>query len=298
MSRRSVWNAWFGGKPRERFSLEELEYLCGVLEKNPVVAPGNRESVVETLRSIAELMIWGDQHEPKFFEYFLEHNVLAHFHKILLYRDSRRGEVAKQVLQTLSIMIQNLRDETSVYYLFSNNHINDIVQLRFDFEDEEVLGYYISFLKTISLKLNRKTVQFFFQKDETTSRFPLYTEATRLMNHKEGMVRAAVRTLTLNVFNVPDPLIQEFVVSKPSSSYFRELALYATEQCQVRRVTRLESSPRVPSACLDGSWRAVSRRGVLGLHALAVLLPSALSHVIGASTPSDWALAVLEFHSA
>jgi len=60
-----------------------------------------------------------------------------------------------QVLQTLSIIIQNVRSETAVFFLFSNNHVNNIVDLDFDFDDEEVLGYYISFLKTISLKLNR-----------------------------------------------------------------------------------------------------------------------------------------------
>jgi hypothetical protein len=59
-----------------------------------------------------------------------------------------------QVLQTLSIIIQNVRSETGIFFLFSNNHINNIVDLDFDFSDEEVLGYYISFLKTISLKVN------------------------------------------------------------------------------------------------------------------------------------------------
>lgn len=44
-----------------------------------------------------------------------------------------------QVLQTLSILIQNLRNQQTVYYLFSNNHINEIVSMRFDFEDDEVL---------------------------------------------------------------------------------------------------------------------------------------------------------------
>lgn len=44
-----------------------------------------------------------------------------------------------QVLQTLSILIQNLRNQQTVYYLFSNNHINEIVSMRFDFDDDEVL---------------------------------------------------------------------------------------------------------------------------------------------------------------
>lgn len=66
-------------------------------------------------------------------------------------------------MQTLSMLIHNIRSEVAVFYLFSNNHINDIVALRFDFEDDELLGYYINLLKTIALKLNKSTVQFFFQ---------------------------------------------------------------------------------------------------------------------------------------
>jgi len=72
------------------------------------------------------------------------------------------------VLQTLSIIIQNVRSETGIFFLFSNNHINNIVSSNFDFEDEEVLGYYISFLKAISLKLNPLTVRFFLLKATST----------------------------------------------------------------------------------------------------------------------------------
>ena len=48
------------------------------------------------------------------------------------------------------------------------------------------------------------------------------------------MVRAAVRTLTLNVYSIRDPAVQAFVVSKPASNYFNELAIFVAEQCQVR----------------------------------------------------------------
>lgn len=87
-----------------------------------------------------------------------------------------------------------MKKETSVFYLFSNNHINNIIQLDFDFSDEEVLAFYISFLKSISLKLNPKTIHFFYQKsdDGQGAGFPLYTEAIRFVGNKEAMVRAAV----------------------------------------------------------------------------------------------------------
>ena len=92
--------------------------------------------------------------------------------------------MAKQVLQTLSILIQNIRSTTAIFYLFSNNVVNEIVAMRFDFEDDEVLGYFINLLKTISLKFNASTVQFFFQDDGERSSFPLYTEAVKFINHR------------------------------------------------------------------------------------------------------------------
>lgn len=126
----------------------------------------------------------GDQHDPRYFDYFAENNLIHHFAKFLEQKGNRRGDVAKQVLQTLSILIQNIRSTTAIFYLFSNNVVNEIVAMRFDFEDDEVLGYFINLLKTISLKFNASTVQFFFQDDGERSSFPLYTEAVKFINHR------------------------------------------------------------------------------------------------------------------
>lgn len=49
-------------------------------------------------------------------------------------------------------------------YLLSNNHVNSIIVHKFDFSDEEVMAYYISFLKTLSLKLNAHTIHFFYNE--------------------------------------------------------------------------------------------------------------------------------------
>lgn len=198
--------------------------------------------------------------------------------------------VPLQVLQTLYMLIQNVRIQTAIYYILSNNHVNDIVTLSFDFEDDEVLGYYINLLKSISLRLTPKSVQFFyqvtifrttsclkcwlpglffyrksilssstlfwpaqgncgivnprmqqhiqiaycFQEEGEQSSFPLYTEAIKFINHRDAMVRAAVRTLTLNVYGIDDEAVQGFLISQPASNYFNELAIVIAEQCQVR----------------------------------------------------------------
>lgn len=55
---RGFWNTLFGVSERNRFSVEELEHLHLVLLRNSVVSDANRDIVVETLRSISELVIW------------------------------------------------------------------------------------------------------------------------------------------------------------------------------------------------------------------------------------------------
>jgi hypothetical protein len=56
---RGFWSALFGSAPtHERFSVQEMQHLHSVLLRNPVISDSNRDTVVEALRSIAELVIW------------------------------------------------------------------------------------------------------------------------------------------------------------------------------------------------------------------------------------------------
>ena len=86
-----------GQAVRERFSLEELRHLDQVLGQNTSVTDSNRQLLIETLRSLAETMIWGDQHEPSFFEYFAEHNIVQHFVRLVQNSSSTQGEFVVQV---------------------------------------------------------------------------------------------------------------------------------------------------------------------------------------------------------
>uniref|UniRef100_A0A1B6EUJ7 Uncharacterized protein n=1 Tax=Cuerna arida TaxID=1464854 RepID=A0A1B6EUJ7_9HEMI len=217
--------SWFGGglwKPRNPHSLEHLKYLYNVLAKNQTVSENNRGLLVETLRAIAEILIWGDQNDSSVFDFFLEKNMLSFFLKIL--KQKCGSYVCVQLLQTLNILFENIRNETSLYYLLSNNHVNSIIVHKFDFSDEEVMAYYISFLKTLSLKLNAHTVHFFY--NEHTNDFPLYTEAIKFFNHSESMVRIAVRTLTLNVYRVEDRSMLKFIRDKTAAPYFSNLVWF------------------------------------------------------------------------
>ncbi|XP_029432708.1 protein CLEC16A isoform X12 [Rhinatrema bivittatum] len=222
--------SWGGGgsgpgrSSRSIHSLDHLKYMYHVLTKNTTVTDHNRNLLVETIRSITEILIWGDQNDSSVFDFFLEKNMFVFFLNILRQKSGRY--VCVQLLQTLNILFENISHETSLYYLLSNNHVNSIIVHKFDFSDEEIMAYYISFLKTLSLKLNSHTVHFFY--NEHTNDFALYTEAIKFFNHPESMVRIAVRTITLNVYKVSldnQPMLH-YIRDKTAVPYFSNLVWF------------------------------------------------------------------------
>ncbi|XP_076949842.1 protein TRANSPARENT TESTA 9-like [Bidens hawaiensis] len=222
---------WFSfWRARDRFTLDELRNITDQLMKIQVVNDVNKAFVIEALRSIAELITYGDQHDLNFFEFFMEKQVMGEFVRIL--KISKNVIVSVQLLQTMSIMIQNLKSDHSIYYLFSNEHINFLITYPFDFRNEELLSYYISFLRAISGKLNKNTISLLVktEKEEIVA-FPLYVEAIRFAFHEEGMIRTAVRALTLNIYHVGDIYVNKYIATTPHGDYFLNLVKFFREHC-------------------------------------------------------------------
>ncbi len=91
------------------------------LEGIQSVTAKNAKAVVEMIRGVSEIIVYGDQKKGQYFEYgsaqnticsiFCENNVLSHFDKFLC---SDLDEVHIQILQTLSILIQNVGTSTQL----------------------------------------------------------------------------------------------------------------------------------------------------------------------------------------
>ncbi|KAK7388154.1 hypothetical protein VNO78_22961 [Psophocarpus tetragonolobus] len=161
--------------------------------------------------------------------FFMEKQVMGEFVRVL--KLSRTVSVPLQLLQTVSIMVQNLKSEHAIYYMFSNEHINYLITYPFDFRNEELLSYYISFLRAISGKLDKNTVSLLVKThgDEVIS-FPLYVEAICFAFHEEGMIRTAVRAVTLNVYHVGDDSVNRYIARTPHKDYFSNLVSFFRKQ--------------------------------------------------------------------
>jgi len=209
------------------YSFQRLQQLYDRLSQfreSDLERAGGGDAVVETVRQITEALIWGEQNDTNFFDFFCEKSILADFIRVLGLSKTPK-KVRVQLLQTLSMLVQNIRRQTSLYYLLSNNYVNKLIAMPLDFSDEEIIAYYITLLKSLAMRLDSETVKFFFIQHPEPS-FPLYIEAAKFFSHRDQMVRATVRTITLQVYRVSFPPMRRFVLRHAAESYFSRLAYH------------------------------------------------------------------------
>ncbi|KAK0584010.1 hypothetical protein LWI29_006418 [Acer saccharum] len=221
---RSIWRSI------DRFSLQHFKYMINELRQIKVVDKHNRELVIDLLQSIVEIVTYGDRQDPLIFECFMECQVLAEFVRVL--KISRKAKIEAPLLQYLSIMIQNMESEQAIYYCLSNDYINSIIAHTYEFDGGDLAPYYMSFLRAVSNKINRDTLCLLVKVNgDVVTSFPLYSEALKFAQHGEKMIQTAVRALTLNIYNVSDGMVYQFVTTPPVSKYFSDLVHTLREKC-------------------------------------------------------------------
>jgi len=227
-----------------RARIAEAAAMENTMKGSVTENPQRKGTLIESVRDLSEVLVYGDQHGESFFEVFLEQQMLQLLLGLLNMRDR---DITVQLVQTLSILVENLKDTSFLYYILSNNYINNLICSGLDdapesalstapvvshsdsIRESDLLAYYVSFLKTLSLRLDPHSVNFFFNEREGT--FPLFCEAVKLFNHRDTMVRVSVRVLTLNVFKVDSPSLRKWLIERGTPSYFFELCSLFRRLC-------------------------------------------------------------------
>jgi hypothetical protein len=117
--------------------------------------------------------------------------------------------VATQAMQSVSILIQNVSRATSLYFLLSNNHINDLISLPLELyniaenakrdeasqgvpqgprkfasqEMQELTTHFVTFLKSLALRMNVETLQFFLTYPGERGRERFESEKAKVASH-------------------------------------------------------------------------------------------------------------------
>ena len=152
------------------------------------------------------------------------------FMKLLLkYSSFDFYEINLEIIKTFSFLLINIKSNTYLYYFFSKNLLNKIINKDYSKYDEEFLSYYVNFLKSLSLRLDEVSVNLFYI--EKTNSFPIIENVLKLYNHRDSMVRNVVRNIVLNILKINCPNIQDHFAELPSISYLANIACHLRDIC-------------------------------------------------------------------
>ena len=150
-------------------------------------------------------------------------------HLLLTYSNFNLYEINLEIIKTFSFLMTNIKSTTYLYYFFSKNLLNRIINKDYSKYDEEFLSYYINFLKSLSLRLDDKTIHLFY--DDKTNSFPIIENVIKLYNHRDSMIRNVVRNIVLNILKIKGANLQEHFIELPSISYLANLACHLRDMC-------------------------------------------------------------------
>ena len=167
------------------------------------------------IESVTEFLIHGDKKDPEIFELFSSLNFI---HDLILIMKQKNKDINIQIIKFFSVLMTNLSEKHILYFIFNCDFINQHV-----FEDNEpiegdYLYYYISFIKSLILKINVKTISVFYHSQSYT--FPLLGNCLKFYNHPDSMISNTIRNVLLFIMKINYPQSIEYICNLPMLTYF------------------------------------------------------------------------------
>ena len=188
------------------------------------------EEICELIDLIGKFLVFGeiqkDNKSVTVFDAFAELDFISEFTRLSSYDNNK---INLELIKTFSFLMINMKDKTSIYYLFSGNFLNKIINKAHNNVDEEYLSHYINFLKSLTLRLDETTIQLFYI--ENLHSFPLIENALEFYNHEDSMIRSVVRSILLNVLKIKNLAIESYFCKLPSVSYFSDIVCHLRDIC-------------------------------------------------------------------
>lgn len=206
--------------------------------------------VVEIINDIGEVVVNAEGTEADIrgdsvFEYFCEKSILSLLVDIA--KEKKQSEsklsdsschgvvwsplVKAQCFQTTSLLLSNVQNSSAIYYLLSNNYINELITCMLPFRQwtdsalSKMMPEYVDLLKDITVQLTEDPHLFPFltvEDPETSSaNFPLFSAAldlaTSAFAQSDSAVYETCLTVVVNLMKTDAAPIQNWIITACSA---------------------------------------------------------------------------------
>jgi len=151
------------GEDKKKIYFDKLIDHYNAIETN-LKDNTNVDDTIEHFVNIIQIFIWGEKNEQVFFDFFIEQQILNLFVKLadMNRKAANDKENAIKLIKFYSFFLLNLKNTEIVNYVYSHANFNNFLNYEFDFDDDEVVFYYVNFVKSLSQQFDNFPFQIFY----------------------------------------------------------------------------------------------------------------------------------------
>ena len=140
-----------------------------------------------------------------------------------------KKDISFCILEEIYFLFSNLKSEEILKYFYSSkfrinkeglkmNIFDILIFIGFQENSEEFLNTQVNFMKSLILKINDKTISYFYDKD--INHFPILNKSLALYDYSEDMIRGAVRNILLLITKIKEKSLICYLTSFPVALYY------------------------------------------------------------------------------
>ena len=170
------------------------------------------------MEDIIEFLLSKENEDENFLE-FCENNMIE---KIITISQFQEKSINLIIIKSFGILIPSLKNNKIMFYLFSNNYMNQIIiNISYNKEDDDIdyLSFYINFLKTLANKLDIASFSLFFNSSK--NKFPLLDEIIIFLTYDQDvMIKNTSRNIFLTLLKLNYEPFIEYICDIPTITLF------------------------------------------------------------------------------
>ena len=192
---------------------EELKKYC----KEPLFIEKYKNSLKELIQILFKYLLDRKKNlKEDIFGSFKDEEIFLYLKKLYYIEDC---EINCTMISSLSLLIINtINSKPFLYFLLSNNFVNDLMIIDYEKYNDEFFSFYINFLKSLTMRLDNDTAPIFYI--QKFNYFPLIDCVTNLYNYTNAMTRTVANNIILQILKKNIYLIHEHCTKLPTVNYF------------------------------------------------------------------------------
>ena len=203
-------------------NLEKLGNELRIYNEQPNLIKKNSELLKDLIQLLFKFLMDGDKNEEEdIIGCFKDEDIFTGIRNIYFHEDY---DINCTIIQSLSILIVNIvKSKSFLYFILSNNFINDLLLIDYSKYDDEYYSYYVNFIKSLVMRLDQNTFLLFYNK--RSNLFPILDCTINIYNYSNSMTRTVVNNILLQILKSDIDEVCDIFSKLPSVNYFSFISL-------------------------------------------------------------------------